>query len=324
MNALLIALPMLLILVLVLVCVLVPLAQAWRVWRLEEPSLGAWALAAGEAAMLVALLALLGRWDIVGLRVRDGLLLLFTVSAAASAWRHRGQPWRADRSTAAIRAHATTLLSLLLLCITLGWVVAGLLPPANPRSLVLPLADGRFVVGQGGGNRLLNHHAPHRAQRYAADITAVDRAGWRARGLLPADPARYAIFGTAVVSPCDGAVVSARGDAPDLRPPQADRADPAGNRVTIACGDLLVELAHLQHRSVRVAAGDRVARGDLLGRVGNSGNSTEPHLHVHAVARDSGRGVPIAFDGRVPVRNRVYRGGAAAGSMAVPPRPNRC
>jgi len=46
--------------------------------------------------------------------------------------------------------------------------------------------------------------------------------------------------------------------------------------------------------------------GDLMGLVGNSGNTTEPHLHIHAVDPDTGAGVPITLDGRYPVRNRLY------------------
>ena len=58
--------------------------------------------------------------------------------------------------------------------------------------------------------------------------------------------------------------------------------------------------------SVAVDEGDRVAVGDRLGAVGNSGNTTEPHLHIHAVDATKGMGVPISFDGRVPVRNRRF------------------
>jgi murein DD-endopeptidase MepM/ murein hydrolase activator NlpD len=61
-------------------------------------------------------------------------------------------------------------------------------------------------------------------------------------------------------------------------------------------------------KSVSVAPGDRLAPGDPIARVGNSGNTTEPHLHVHAFDQGTGEGVPMTFDGREPVRNRVFRG----------------
>ena len=64
----------------------------------------------------------------------------------------------------------------------------------------------------------------------------------------------------------------------------------------------------MKEGSVAVKRGESVAEGELLGRVGNSGNTSEPHLHVHAVKTGSGsvldgEGVPVLFDGRFPVRN---------------------
>ena len=67
-------------------------------------------------------------------------------------------------------------------------------------------------------------------------------------------------------------------------------------------------LCHLQQGSVRVAGGDRVEVGALLGRCGNSGNSTEPHVHVQAIDRveiASATALPITFGGRLPVNGEV-------------------
>jgi murein DD-endopeptidase MepM/ murein hydrolase activator NlpD len=67
-----------------------------------------------------------------------------------------------------------------------------------------------------------------------------------------------------------------------------------------------VLLAHLQRHSVRVAVGDRVDRGAVAGACGNSGNSTEPHLHVQAMDRPGvwlAQGRPLLLDGREPPRN---------------------
>ncbi len=73
----------------------------------------------------------------------------------------------------------------------------------------------------------------------------------------------------------------------------------------------MVVLAHLMKGSISVVEGDYVRAGAPLGRVGNSGNTTEPHLHIHAVRGSTpdsilvSEGVPILFGGRFPVRNRV-------------------
>ncbi|PSF08122.1 M23 family metallopeptidase [Marinobacter halophilus] len=56
----------------------------------------------------------------------------------------------------------------------------------------------------------------------------------------------------------------------------------AGNYVAINCGGVFAILAHLRQGSIAVATGDRITTGDLLGQMGNSGNSSEPHLHLHA------------------------------------------
>jgi hypothetical protein len=93
--------------------------------------------------------------------------------------------------------------------------------------------------------------------------------------------------------------------------PIAKNADAAGNHVVLRCGAYRVVLAHLQRGSVVVELGANVSVGDRLGLVGNSGNTTEPHLHIHAVAGDAedrdhllwlSTGVPLKFDGRFLVR----------------------
>ena len=80
------------------------------------------------------------------------------------------------------------------------------------------------------------------------------------------------------------------------------------------CDDFMVLLAHLKRGSVTVQAGQSIAAGDIVGAVGNSGNSDEPHLHVHAQRRGAGalelggEPLPMRFDGRYLVRNdRVRR-----------------
>jgi hypothetical protein len=165
------------------------------------------------------------------------------------------------------------------------------------------------MVGQGGNIGLLSHHAGHRKQRYGLDITAINALGFRAEGLAPKSFDRYVIYGATVVSPCAGEIVTTRSDLPDLVPPQRDRENPRGNFVILRCDDFNVELAHLQTHSVGVRAGDRLAAGDVVGKVGNSGNTTEPHLHVHAVDPESRTGIPLSFGGRWPVRNSLFTPG---------------
>ena len=99
-------------------------------------------------------------------------------------------------------------------------------------------------------------------------------------------------------------------DRLDLRLPEADRENPSGNHVVVRSAeeDVDVELAHMKEGSVAVERGEQAEESELLGRVGNTGNTSEPHLHIHAVRTGSGstsegEGVPVLFDGRFPVRN---------------------
>lgn len=292
---------------LLLVCIGLPLFYAWRIWRLDEPFLMGWLLIAADACVFVALVFLIGRWDIAGYYLQFVLLALLAASIAVSFARHVRRPFVPAERKAFFRKHLPSALSLAFFGAVLVYVVTGLVPPGHTRDLAFPLQDGRFTIGQGGGITLLNHHAGHEAQRFAVDMTAVGRAGFRASGVLPDDLDRYEIFGKPVVSPCDGTVAHSEDGHPDLSPPDADRGNPAGNHVVLLCDGLQVELAHLQQGSVDVEAGQEIGTGDPIGRVGNSGNTTEPHLHIHAVDPATDAGVPITFGHRFPVRNRVYR-----------------
>jgi murein DD-endopeptidase MepM/ murein hydrolase activator NlpD len=180
--------------------------------------------------------------------------------------------------------------------------------PGPPVALAFPIEDGWHYVAHGGASTLLNYHHRNRAQRYALDIDALGRLGRRADGLYPRNLQRYVAFGQTVSSPCDGRVTAAEDGHPDQAPHTSDREHPMGNHVVIACQDALVLLAHLRAGSVAARADANVRRGQRLGEIGNSGNTSEPHLHIHAVRAGSGtvedgEGVPVVFDGRFLTRN---------------------
>src|SRR5699024_1782179 len=119
----------------------------------------------------------------------------------------------------------------------------------------------------------------------------------------------YHIFGDTIYSPCVGEVQEIRDYMPDLIPPETNPALPEGNYVSLTCDhidqDTMIYLAHMQENSIEVEPGDKVDTGESLGKVGNSGNTTEPHLHIHA--EKNGVGVPIEYDGRFLVRNSLVR-----------------
>jgi murein DD-endopeptidase MepM/ murein hydrolase activator NlpD len=96
---------------------------------------------------------------------------------------------------------------------------------------------------------------------------------------------------------------------PDMAVPQMDREHMAGNHVLLRCADADVLLGHLKPGSLRVTEGSQVLIGSVIAEVGNSGNTGEPHLHIHAQlpgtasAPFSGDPLPVRINGRFLVRN---------------------
>ena len=187
--------------------------------------------------------------------------------------------------------------------------------PGTSINLRFPLKDGTFLFAQAGSTGVINHHHDAGSQNFAQDIVGLDRYGRHASVLMPTALDDYEIFGTPVYSPCDGTINTAFDGLEDIKPGDPlDTAHPAGNLVYIDCRDETVQvlLAHMKNGSISVKPGDQVITGDPIGLVGNSGNTTEPHLHIHArIGGDfesiiSGTAVPILYDNRFYVRNEIY------------------
>ncbi|AYN43866.1 M23 family metallopeptidase [Streptomyces dangxiongensis] len=166
---------------------------------------------------------------------------------------------------------------------------------AVSRPLTFPLQGGNWYIAQGGG-RGLNHHTAFPEQRGALDVIQVGPGGARARGAgTRGGSESHLVYGQVLHAPCDGTVVSAAGHIDDQEPGTIRYQPPYGNHVFIDTGTEIVKLAHLRRGTVTVTTGDPVRAGQVLGEVGNSGNSTEPHLHIHA-ERD-GVGLDLEFTG---------------------------
>jgi len=270
--------------------------------RARRP-LSGWLATLILATGVVGFSVLAAPWGWFGLPLRVALLLLFALAVILSVRRRPGADAEAT-PTSAVRIAIMLLIGAFFGNVAIG-VVRAHRVPAGAIDLGLPLTRGAFLVAHGGSEPAANVHAANGPHRYAVDLVKLTSAGMRARGIYPDDATRYAIFGEGVVSPCDGVVVSVVDSFPDASRISIDEKNPLGNHIVIRCGDANVTLAQLQRGSITVRAGQAIARGADLARVGNSGMSTEPHLHVHA-ERD-GFAVPIRFDGRWLVRNAVVR-----------------
>ena len=143
------------------------------------------------------------------------------------------------------------------------------------------------------------------SERFASDFIRIDEQGRGAEG----DPTRnesFFTFGEPVYAVADGRVVRTLNDVPEnvpLNEPPGDQFTTStivGNHVVLKLRDgRFAAYGHLKTGSVRVRVGQRVRRGEVLGQVGNTGQSGGPHLHFQLSDGPdpiASEGVPHAFD----------------------------
>ncbi|MFJ6985574.1 MULTISPECIES: M23 family metallopeptidase [unclassified Streptomyces] len=196
-------------------------------------------------------------------------------------------------------------------------------PTASGRAArpVRPPVEGRWTVLNSPADRVPSHGTHAWGQTYAVDLVHDPADGGRpafgaGRAFRP--PADFPAYGRPLVAPDDAVVVTVRdgvrdhrsrstwaalllmaAEAPFREAGGARRV--LGNHVVLDLGDgVYAVLAHLRRGSAVVRPGQRVRRGELLARCGNSGNSGEPHLHFQLMDRPAPRfaaGVPFVFAG---------------------------
>lgn len=140
--------------------------------------------------------------------------------------------------------------------------------------------DGEWTVIWGGHSIEQNYHAMTRDQRFAHDLVMLKNgSSHKGDGRKLTD---YYCYGQPILAPADGEIVWQRDSLPDQAIGSTDAANAIGNGVVIdhATGEFSV-IAHLQPGSLRVKLGQQVKAGDVIGLTGNSGNTSEPHLHYH-------------------------------------------
>lgn len=153
-------------------------------------------------------------------------------------------------------------------------------PERNATTLHLPFG-GAWLVHWGGATEAQNYHVVSRAQRRALDLVQTDAQGktHRGDGTKNTD---YFCYGQPILAAGEGMVVMAVDGVPDNAPNKPNSLLAVGNCIVIQHkSDEFSVYAHLQPGSLRVKVGDTVTAGQTLGLCGNSGNSTEPHLHFH-------------------------------------------
>lgn len=183
--------------------------------------------------------------------------------------------------------------------------------PAEP-AIGAPLRGGVWLTGNGPapltGHRralIVVDGQPAIAQRFGIDYVKVDGQNQTFTGDRLKNSSYFA-YGEEAIAVADGIVVGTKDSIPENIPGPASRAVPitletvGGNYVMVDIGGGRIAFyAHVQPGSLRVRVGDRVRRGQVLALVGNSGNSTEPHLHFHiadGISPLASEGVPYGVD----------------------------
>lgn len=301
---------------------LIPLVLLFWQWRQDAPGMVRWLAKTALASGYFILIAIAVPWLLLPV-VLPYLFLGASVLLGIRGFRRRRHLplQRAARPRDNIEVGFTALLALLVWSTALYALSGWRMPATGTAHLAFPLRDGVYYIANGGSTVLSNAHLKtldgdrfraYRGQSFGVDIVQVNRYGLRANGILPADPSNYVIFGTPVYAPCAGKVVAIDNMRNDLSPPQMDKTTLAGNHVILDCGEHIVLLAHFKRGSVQVAVGQHVEVGRLLAMAGNSGNSGEPHLHIHAQRRGSHPAAldgdplwPVFDDGQFLARNRI-------------------
>jgi murein DD-endopeptidase MepM/ murein hydrolase activator NlpD len=192
-----------------------------------------------------------------------------------------------------------------------GILVANLKPSAKQSFAVssrtanrylLPFG-GQWTVVNGGIDKEMSHSWSIQAQRYAYDFLILDEEGKSHLG-DPRKPESYYCYNRDILAPCEGTVLSIQDGYEDSIIDGKGSADCRandirGNHILISHGNKEYSLiAHIKKNSFLVRIGDTVTQGQILARCGNSGNSSEPHIHYQLQDGESfyfSSGIPVGF-----------------------------
>ena len=207
----------------------------------------------------------------------------------------------------------------------------------EPIIVEFPLR-GEWYSPNTPGTKIPSHGTNQLGSRYAYDFVQVDwdRKGWPAYRTsfaqyllfgVPLD--EYYCWGQEVFAPCDGIIVQAEDgykerartkllsdmsnaykNAHYFDPKKDDIQSVAGNYIIIECADnVYAGLVHLQTGSIHVSVGQRVEKGEFIGRVGHSGNSFAPHLHFQLMDSNdiaTANGLLFAFEQYEIFKNGIW------------------
>lgn len=150
-----------------------------------------------------------------------------------------------------------------------------------PYKLIQLPFSGEWFTLSGGNTAEQNNHHGNAAQNFAYDFFVIDKSTKTTHSGDGAKNEDYFAFGKEVLATADGEVVEAVDGVRDNSPMDTNNLVLTGNFVVIKHGTVYSLTAHLKQGSVLVKKGDIVKAGQKIGLCGNSGNSSEPHVHFH-------------------------------------------
>nr|WP_242540666.1 M23 family metallopeptidase [Staphylococcus warneri] len=174
-----------------------------------------------------------------------------------------------------------------------------------------PFNDEWFVYW-GGDNELFNYHYPIETQRYAYDFIKINKDSGMSYFEDGMRCKHYYAYNTPVYAQLNGVVVDIENNIKDNRIGQTNQRQPLGNYVMIKHSTNEFSLiGHLKQHSIKVNIGDEITDNVMIGLCGNSGNSSEPHIHFQVSNQPSlleGQSLKVNFENnRTPIKGETIR-----------------
>lgn len=156
------------------------------------------------------------------------------------------------------------------------------LPPDHVGLRLQAPFKGQWYVFQGGSSPLVSHHYFAGAQKYALDFIRPEDGTFSMAQKLELND--FKSFNQPMYAPMDGEIHAIESSLDDNPFGQVDTKNPMGNHVILKTAEgSYILMAHMKKNGIVVAPGMKIQSGQLLGYSGNSGNSTQPHLHIQAM-----------------------------------------
>jgi hypothetical protein len=303
--------------------ILIPLLMIVWTWTRQYLSVMGWLLQVLAFASYFGFIFLIGTWALVSFYLRYAFPAFFIIAVILSYLRAKDLPFWVEKGIMGWMGNGAGLVISAVLIYLIVGAIRSYSYDEKPVNLAFPFKRGVYAVFEGGNGKassLMNYHyggATHkgagvnRSMKYAVDFTKLSIWGNDANGFLPKENEKYAIFNEVVYSPCDGQVYDVVDQWPNEIPGGNKAPYNVGNHIVIQSGVFLVLMGHLQKGSIQVKAGEMVETGQPIAKVGNSGWTIQPHIHVQAMKMTRGsfwsaEGLPIYFDGKNAVKNTLF------------------